>query len=456
MVTVSIDHELPGGAPAARMEATVTARTGPAGAALEDRVVGQTRRIRLDAAGHAEIDLDPVDVADEAIVWQIRVGNVTRHLDLSEAAGPVSWADPAVLVLEGPAPTDWVPVQGLQGDPGVVAATGLATYDAETQTIDVTATAADVGADAAGTAASEVSAHAIASDPHGDRDYTDTAVAAAITDIGALPAADPLDGTEEIPAEQSGTGVSITTETLTAAPVDVISGRSRTRNRWATDFTGFMPNASYTANVLGAEHFQIVTSGASAAITQVGLTTFRRGVAGCATGSTTTGRAAVCSLELPLFWLAALADIDLAWVATVSALSDGTNTYTVELGLVTHDGNGRTTAVATQGIFFRYNSAVSPNWYAITKNLSGETPTDTAVAVSTAAWPVLEVSYSPGGPALFLIDGVQVASHATHFPAEFTSLVNAASIYKSAGGTSRSLYVDKASFDAGGGVWEHL
>lgn len=35
---------------------------------------------------------------------------------------------------------------GPQGDPGVVAATGLATYDAETQTIDVTATASDVGA----------------------------------------------------------------------------------------------------------------------------------------------------------------------------------------------------------------------------------------------------------------------------------------------------------------------
>ena len=42
---------------------------------------------------------------------------------------------------------------GPQGDPGVVAATGLATYDDQTQTIDVTATAADVGADPAGSAA---------------------------------------------------------------------------------------------------------------------------------------------------------------------------------------------------------------------------------------------------------------------------------------------------------------
>jgi hypothetical protein len=139
MVTVSIDHELPGGAPAARMEVQVAARTGPAGVALEDLVVGQTRQLQLDAAGHATVDLDPVDVADEPIIWQIRVGNVTRHLDLSAASGTVSWADPSVLVLEGPAPSDWVPVQGPQGEPGVVAASGLAAYDPETQTVDVPA-----------------------------------------------------------------------------------------------------------------------------------------------------------------------------------------------------------------------------------------------------------------------------------------------------------------------------
>ena len=59
--------------------------------------------------------------------------------------GPVGPAGPAGPV--GPVgPAGPAGDAGPQGDPGVVAATGLATYDPGTQTIDVTATAADVGA----------------------------------------------------------------------------------------------------------------------------------------------------------------------------------------------------------------------------------------------------------------------------------------------------------------------
>lgn len=291
-------------------------------------------------------------------------------------------------------------------------------------------------------------------DACGDRDYVDAAVAAAILDISAFPPADALDGTELIPAEQTGTGVKITAEQLTPTPAEVAGSRARNRLRSATHFRDIPPATTYTSGLLGGEAFVVSSNGAGAGVTQASLSTFRPGVAANATGTTTTGRCGSCSLELPLFWLSDAADIGITWMVTVSALSDGTNTYTAEVGLVTHDGSGRTTAAATQGIFFRYNSAVSPNWYAITKNLSSETPTDTGIAVSTAAWPVLEISYSPGGPALFLIDGVQVASHATHLPAEFVSLVDAASIYKSAGATSRSLYADAHGFDAGGGDWE--
>ena len=146
-VNVVIHALYPGGAPMARQPVTVTAMTGPAGAALADlSVVGGTRGVALSASGTATVALDQTTVAGDPIVWRITVGRLVRHLDLADLAddATVQWGDPAVLVLEGPAPSDWVPVQG---DPGVVAATGLATYDAETQTIDVPMpTASDVGA----------------------------------------------------------------------------------------------------------------------------------------------------------------------------------------------------------------------------------------------------------------------------------------------------------------------
>lgn len=139
MVKLLIDGEYPGRQAMAGRDATVTAMTGPAGVTVtrdEDLVVlAESRTIDLDDDGHAELDLDPATSGGDPIIYRVRVGQVTRHLDLTETEETeVSWGDPAVLVLAPPAPTDWVPVQG---PPGVVAATGIASYDSGTKTIDV-------------------------------------------------------------------------------------------------------------------------------------------------------------------------------------------------------------------------------------------------------------------------------------------------------------------------------
>jgi hypothetical protein len=164
-VTLRIQAEHPGLRPVVSEQIIIEAVTGSAGASLEDRVLGGSFEPMIGATGVLEVDLEPVDVHGEPIVYRVTVGGEVRHLDLSEAAedATVDWSDDAYLVVDtSELPPSWTPVvgpagpagaAGPQGDPGVVAATGLATYDDQTQTIDVTATAADVGADPAGSAA---------------------------------------------------------------------------------------------------------------------------------------------------------------------------------------------------------------------------------------------------------------------------------------------------------------
>lgn len=157
-VTLRIQAEHPGLRPVVSEQIIIEAVTGSAGASLEDRVLGGSFEPMIGTTGVLEVDLEPVDVHGEPVVYRVTVGGEVRHLDLSEVAedATVDWSDDAYLVVDtSELPPSWTPIvgpagpagaAGPQGAPGVVAATGLATYDAETQTIDVTATAADVDA----------------------------------------------------------------------------------------------------------------------------------------------------------------------------------------------------------------------------------------------------------------------------------------------------------------------
>ena len=234
-VNVVIHALYPGGAPMARQPVTVTAMTGPAGAALADlSVVGGTRGVALSASGTATVALDQTTVAGDPIVWRITVGRLVRHLDLSDVAddATVQWGDPAVLVLEGPAPSDWVPVQG---DPGVVAATGLATYDAETQTIDVTASASEVTydpsssgltADTVQEAIDEIAAGGGAVDSvNGETGV----VVLDAGDVGAVPTSRTVNG------NALSTDVTLDASDVGAVPIDAVGLAAGERNMGAWD-----------------------------------------------------------------------------------------------------------------------------------------------------------------------------------------------------------------------------
>jgi hypothetical protein len=140
MVKLLIDGEYPGRQAMAGRDGQVTAMTGTAGVTVsreDDLVVLHgTTHVDLDENGHNdELDLDKVSEAGDPIIYRVVVGQVRRYLDLSDLNDEeVSWAETSIQRLEGPAPDDWAPVQG---PPGVVAATGIATYDPSTQTVDV-------------------------------------------------------------------------------------------------------------------------------------------------------------------------------------------------------------------------------------------------------------------------------------------------------------------------------
>lgn len=158
MTTVTIDMDYPGGTPRRHREVLVALVHGGAGGAAGGRVIGDTQSVRLDDAGHATIDLGPNEAITPAgTFYRISIPgsspSLVRHITAPAPTfiegddGPVevprSWADPLIQV-ETPVPPGFVP---LVGPPGVVDATGIATYDAPTQTVDVPMpTASDVGA----------------------------------------------------------------------------------------------------------------------------------------------------------------------------------------------------------------------------------------------------------------------------------------------------------------------
>lgn len=92
---------------------------------------------------------DDVDITPVGWTWRVECqisGLDIAPFDIVLPEGSTVDLSSVVEVDAGSGTTITTGPTGPQGEPGVVAATGLATYDAETQTIDVTATAADVGA----------------------------------------------------------------------------------------------------------------------------------------------------------------------------------------------------------------------------------------------------------------------------------------------------------------------
>lgn len=118
-------------------------------------------------------------------------------------------------------------------------------------------------------------------------------------------------------------------------------------------------------------------------------------------------------------------------MGNISALSDGTNTYTIDLGFASNANSP-----PSAGYFFRYDQSSSTNW--LYRNGTG-TVTSTGVTVATATSYIMEV-FVRSDSVFYWINNTAVASEATG--ANTTYTVPVIRIVKSAGGTARTMDVD--------------
>lgn len=186
---------------------------------------------------------------------------------------------------------------------------------------------------------------------------------------------------------------------------------------------------------------QAQQSGAGSGLSGAGstLVTGRVGVVQASTGTDAAGRTCIVTLS-PAFEFGQ-GRCRTRTDARLSALSDGTDTYTVRIGF-----GDSFVGEHVDGAFFRYTHSVAAgNWECVTRSNDVETATDSGVAATASgALQVFEVEVNAAGTsAAFYINGVLVATHSTNIPignARQTGLVTG--IIKSAGTTSRGLFID--------------
>lgn len=164
--TITIDANYPGGgALANRVFLVRLVDAGAGGSDGAEALIGDTKYVTLDSSGEGSIALEPNDeITPSGTYWRFTLKDssppLTRLVDVPASGGPYSLADPAIQVAE-------------ESVPAV--------------------------ADAAGTAAAAVAAHAAAADPHGDRAY-------------ALALVDDLSGVSSAATARSNLGLVIGTD----------------------------------------------------------------------------------------------------------------------------------------------------------------------------------------------------------------------------------------------------
>ena len=184
----------------------------------------------------------------------------------------------------------------------------------------------------------------------------------------------------------------------------------------------------------------------TAAATTVSTMGTGEGVAGVqtqSTGTDTTGRSGslLFSNQSPEYGLGEGTLTFTAYIK-IPTLSDGTNTFTVKVGL----GTSVTAVADTDAIRFVYASATSANWRYSTIASSAETVTSSSTAVGTG-WTHLKWVLNAAGTSVeFFVDGVSLGTNTTNIPLNSSGMSYIHLIIKSAGTTSRDLSVDYVEF----------
>lgn len=192
-------------------------------------------------------------------------------------------------------------------------------------------------------------------------------------------------------------------------------------------------NGNLTASVSGAG------ASVAASTTLTNTTENALGVLRLQTGTTTTGRAALFqSTDQFIFGIAAARH---RFRAALSAVSDGTDTYTMWIGFA---DTPTVSGECVDGVFFRYTHSVnSGKIQAVCRAASTETTADTGITPVADTFNIFEISANQAGNSVsFSINGSVVATITTNIPtgSNFTTICY--KIEKSAGTNSRLLYLD--------------
>lgn len=200
--------------------------------------------------------------------------------------------------------------------------------------------------------------------------------------------------------------------------------------RWVDDFAATGPTGAPPG-------WTVYSAGAGAACNEAPLAQVYPGVKALDTGTTSSG---VCIVSLDTVRLPG-DTVGTFWARVRLPVIDNpaSNNWAAYVGMV--EGLG------TAGYYFTATPS-SANWQAVSG--AAGTTTDTGVAINTGggsgSWVWLKIERTASA-AVYSIDGVQVASHATSLPGSGTVLRPYLVIAKSVGTTSRTLQVDAVACD---------
>jgi hypothetical protein len=135
--------------------------------------------------------------------------------------------------------------------------------------------------------------------------------------------------------------------------------------------------------------------------------------------------------------------LDMSWSINLSALSNGTDTYTIRIGMA----NANSTAAPSNGIYFSYtDTGASANWKINTTASSSTTTQDSAIAVTASAWHTLRITVNAAATSIaFYIDGVQATNSPLSTNIPTARIAPELIIIKSAGTTLTTMSVDYCS-----------
>lgn len=184
--------------------------------------------------------------------------------------------------------------------------------------------------------------------------------------------------------------------------------------------------------------FPTTINGAGASVVMNPGTMQRPGQVSLTSGTNSAGRAAIATNQsLLIFGGGGGADFEAAvYYPVISVATNRFNTYLGFIDTLTGD--------QTDGVYFAYEEAVSPNWQICTASNSTRTKTITSVPVTAATWITVRVVVNfLGTLATYYINGTQVGTISTNIPTTTGQECGAGvALAKIAGGSSRNILLD--------------